>query len=106
MKYFPWPTPDLDAKLYCLLTDGSTNSQLSKLWCGDFVRLAAMPVLRIKARHNCLPVLLRYDVHWQQALSALRRCGGTGHRRGTVGVEVPALQDGHGVDHSGRGGHA
>ena len=44
---------------------GSANTQLSKLWCGDFVRLAAMPLLRVEAGHDRVSVLLQHDVHRQ-----------------------------------------
>ena len=93
MKVFRGRRLTWDAKLYRLLIDGSTNPQLSKLWGGDFVRFAAMPILRIKARYDCVPVVFRPDVHWQPSLSALRRFGNASHRCGPVGVEVSPLQD-------------
>jgi len=44
---------------------GSTNSQLPKLWRGDFFRLAAMPLLRVEACYGRLPIVLWHDVHWE-----------------------------------------
>ena len=73
------------------LRNGSTDTQLSKLWRGDFFRLAAVPLLRVKAGHNCVPIVFRHDVHRQQALSALWRRGCAGERRGSAGVKVPAM---------------
>ena len=92
--------------LSCIAVNGSTNPQLSKLWRGDFVRFAAVSVLRVKARYDCLPVLFRHDVHWQPTLSALRRRGSASDRRGTVRVEVPMVQDEDVFHHPGHDGHA
>ncbi len=73
--------------------DASANSQLSQLRRGDFFRLAAMPLLRIKAGHDCVSVLFRHDVHRQQVLPALRRRAGRSHARATVCFEMSALPD-------------
>ena len=61
-----------------------------------------MPVLRIKAGDNCVPVMLRHDVHWQQALPTLRSCGDASDGCGTPGIEVSAVQERHEVDHAGK----
>lgn len=75
-----------------LITDGSANSQLSKLWCGCFIRLAAVSILRVEAGGGRLSVVLCHDVHWQQALSALRRVGNSARAGRAFGNALPAMQ--------------
>jgi hypothetical protein len=53
----------------------SRNPQLSQLRRGDFIRLAAVSVLRIEVGYGFLPFVLCHDVHRQQALPTLWRGG-------------------------------
>jgi hypothetical protein len=85
-----------------LLRDGSSNSQLSKLWRGDFFRLADLPILRIKIGDRRVSIVLWHDVHRQQILSALRGSAGATDGRGTVDIEVSTVQGRYVVSHDWR----
>jgi len=65
---------------------------------GDFIRCAAMSILRIEARDDRLRVVLRHAVHRQQALSSLRRGRGQRYARSFAGLEMSAMRNRHEVD--------
>ena len=74
------------------------NPQLSELRRGDFIRCAAMSILRIEACDDRLRVVLRHAVHWQQALSSLRRGRGQRYARSFAGLEMSAMRNRYEVD--------
>lgn len=87
--------PRTARRMRALLTYESAKSQLSKLWCGRFVRIAAVSILRVEAGDSRVSVVLCHDVHWQQALSALRCVGNSARAGRAVSNALPAMQSGY-----------
>ena len=79
--------------------DASANSQLSKLRCGDFVGLAAVPILRVEARDHRLSFMLWHDVHGQPPLPTLWRGCGDQYGFESSGIEVSQVPSGYVADH-------
>lgn len=76
---------------------GSANSKLSQLRRGRFIRLAAVSILRIEAGSSRLSLVLCHDVHWQQALSALRRIGNSAGAGRALSDALPTMQNRYGI---------
>ncbi|HXI23018.1 MAG TPA: hypothetical protein VNG71_04010 [Pyrinomonadaceae bacterium] len=66
---------------------------MSELRRGDFVRFAAVQILRIKTGDDRLRVLFWNDVHRKSTLSALWRSRERSLTSGAFDPEVSALQD-------------